>query len=252
MTHRQLSTIPLQGSVAAQWLIDMGKEIEHALAPAREVFVPLLSSPIVAGTWALLIVASLGVLWWDITHNNEALPSMMRFVWTLTVLYSGPIGLTIYWWSGRSQISHDSFWRRGSRSTSHCYSGCGAGEVVGITLAQGILVLDTFWVVLITFGFAYLFGYALNIGPLMQDGVSFREATKDALVTETPSITIMEITAIGTDLLLAGEAGMGSVLFWMALVFSLSIGFVAAYPVNAWMITRGVKEGMMNPQEMGS
>jgi uncharacterized membrane protein YraQ (UPF0718 family) len=61
----------------------------------------------------------------------------------------------------------------------------------------------------------------------------------------------MEIAAIGTDLLLAGTAGIMSILFWMALAFSLSVGFLAAYPVNAGLITLGVKEGMMNPREMG-
>jgi hypothetical protein len=251
MIVQRLFTLILQSSVLPQWLIELGTQIEHALAPVRAILKPFLSSPIVAGIWAVLVITSLGVLWWDIRKRNQVLPSMMKFVWTLSVLYSGPIGLAIYWWSGRTQISHDSFWRRGSRSTSHCYSGCGAGEIVGITLAQGVLAFNTLWVVLITFGFAYLFGYALNIGPLMQEGASFREATTDAFLSETPSITVMEIAAIGTDLVLAGTAGMGSILFWMAMAFSLSVGFIAAYPVNAGLITLGVKEGMMNPQEMG-
>ncbi|RRJ34037.1 DUF4396 domain-containing protein [Halocatena pleomorpha] len=240
-----------QSPVVPRWLIDIGLQLEHAFAPVRAVLRPILSNPIVFGLWILLVLLSVSVLWWDIRKRNQVLPSMMKFVWTLTVLYSGPFGLAIYWYSGRTQISRDSFWRRGFRSDSHCYSGCGAGEIVGITLAQGILALSTLWVVLITFGFAYLFGYALNIGPLMQEGESFREAAKDALLSETPSITIMEIAAIGTDLLLAATVGMGSILFWMALAFSLSIGFIVAYPVNAGLITLGVKEGMMNPKEMG-
>ncbi|MDS0295200.1 DUF4396 domain-containing protein [Halogeometricum luteum] len=250
MLREQLAT-PLQGSLIPQWLAQFGKQLEHAFAPIRRVLEPVLSSPVVAGIWVLLVVSAVAVLWWDIRKRNEALPSMMKFVWTLTVVYSGPIGLAVYWWSGRTQIARDSLWRRGARSTSHCYSGCGLGEIVGITLAQGILGLHTLWVVVVTFGFAYLFGYGLNIGPLMQEGSSFREATRDALLSETPSITVMEIAAIGTDLLLAGTAGIGSVLFWMAMAFSLSVGFIAAYPVNAGLITFGVKEGMMNPKEMG-
>jgi hypothetical protein len=123
--------------------------------------------------------------------------------------------------------------------------------VVGITLAQGILALSIGWVAAVTFGFAYLFGYALTIGPLMQDGVGFEEATWDALLSETPSITIMEIFAIGTDLLLAAEAHMGQTLFWMALAFSLSIGFIVAWPVNVALVKYGVKEGMSDPSEMG-
>ncbi|MFC6965086.1 DUF4396 domain-containing protein [Halocatena marina] len=251
MLLQYLLIIVLQSSVVPRWLIDIGLQLEHAFTPVRTVLTPILSNPIVFGLWILLVLLSVSVLWWDIRKRNQVLPSMMKFVWTLTVLYSGPFGLAIYWYSGRTQISRDSFWRRGFRSDSHCYSGCGAGEIVGITLAQGILALSTLWVVLITFGFAYLFGYALNIGPLMQEGESFREAAKDALLSETPSITIMEIAAIGTDLLLAATVGMGSILFWMALAFSLSIGFIVAYPVNAGLITLGVKEGMMNPKEMG-
>jgi hypothetical protein len=45
----------------------------------------------------------------------------MKFVWGFTVLYSGPVGLAVYWYSGRSQIRRDSLWRRGFRSVCHCY-----------------------------------------------------------------------------------------------------------------------------------
>lgn len=250
MSIHQLLAIVFQSSVLPPWALEWATRVEAAFAPIRTVIVPILSNPAVFGTWAVLVIVSVGVLWWDIREHNQALPSMMKFVWTLTVLYSGPFGLTIYWYAGRTQIGRDSFWRRGLRSDAHCYSGCGAGEIVGITLAQGILALSTLWVVVVTFGFAYLFGYALNVGPLMQEGESFREAAKDAIASETPSITIMEIAAIGTDLLIAGTAGITSALFWMALVFSLSVGFIAAYPVNAALITLGVKEGMMDPREM--
>ncbi len=36
------------------------------------------------------------------------------------------------------------------------------------------------------------------------------------------------------------------VLFWSSLVVSLSLGFVTAYPVNPWLVRRGVKSGMQN------
>lgn len=39
-------------------------------------------------------------------------------------------------------------------------------------------------------------------------------------------------------------------MFWTALVFSLSLGLIAAYPVNVLLIEVGVKEGVMNPAEM--
>lgn len=233
-------------------LVQLGARIEQAFTPVRDVLSPLLSDPLVAATWVLLVGISVGTVLWDIRTHNQALPSMMKGVWALVVLYSGPFGLALYWYAGRTQISTDSLWRRGVRSTAHCYSGCGAGEIVGITLAQGILALTIGWVAAITFGFAYLFGYALTVGPLMQEGVAFWESMKDAFYSETPSITIMEVTAIGADLLLASEAHMGDLLFWMALALSLSLGFIAAFPINVALVRFGVKEGMKNPAEMSA
>lgn len=224
--------------------------IEQLFEPIREVLVPILSSPIVLTVWAAIVVVSLGVLWWDLRKHNQVIGSLMKFVWTLTVAYSGPLGLAVYWYTGRTQINHDSLWKRGFRSTSHCYSGCGAGEIVGITLAQGLLGLGIGAVAGATFIFAYIFGFAMTVGPLMQDGVGFKEAMKDALWSETPSITLMEIAAIGTDLLLASEALMSDVLFWLALAFSLSVGFLVAWPVNIGLVSFGVKEGMSDPSQM--
>lgn len=233
-------------------MIGFPADVGRALAPARDLLRPVLSDPVVLAGWAAVVVTSLGVLWWDVRARNRAIPSLMKFVWTLVVAYSGPLGLAVYWYSGRTQIDHDSTWRRGLRSTAHCYSGCGAGEIVGFALLAGLIALSsTLLVTLGTFAFAYTFGYALTVGPLLQEGESLRAAVADAFYSETPSITVMEVAAIGTDLLLAAGATIVEPLFWGALVFSLSVGFGAAFPVNAALVHLGVKEGMENPAEMG-
>ena len=226
------------------------RTVERAFAPVRSVLEPVLASRTTLGVWLALNLVSLGVLRWDVHARNGNIPSTMKLVWTLTVAYSGPLGLAVYWYSGRTQMDHDSLWKHGFRSTSHCYSGCGMGEVVGITAATIILSLSTLWVAVRTFALAYVAGFALTVAPMMQEGTGFGEAMKDALYSETPSITVMEIVAIGTDLLLAGGAGWTEPLFWTALLFSLTVGFVAAYRVNAALIAVGVKEGMGNPAEM--
>lgn len=212
----------------------------------------LLTNPVYLTAWGVVVAMSLSVLIWDVKKRNSELPSLMKFVWSFTVLYSGPLGLAGYWWSGRTQIDHDSFWRRGFRSVSHCYSGCGTGEVLGVSVAVGLLAFKTTGTVILSFTLAYFFGYLLTVGPLMQEGVGLGEALKDAFYSETASITVMEIVAISVDIWLAGEAGMGEILFWMALVFSLTAGLIAAYPVNLLLIHFGVKEGMMNPADMSA
>lgn len=47
------------------------------------------------------------------------------------------------------------------------------------------------------------------------------------------------------------EYALTDVLFRMALAFSLSLGFVAAFPVNVLLVKFGVKEGMVSPAEKG-
>ncbi len=209
----------------------------------------LLSSPWFLVTWAVLAAASLAILIHDLRRNNTHLMTLMQVVWSFTVLYSGPIGLGVYWMTGRKEISDDADWRRAFRSVAHCYSGCGMGEITGVIIAVGLLSLGNLWTAAITFALAYVAGYALTVGPLMQDGVPFHTAMWDAFVSETPSIAVMEIVAIGVDLTLAGGAGIGDVLFWSSLIVSLTCGLVAAYPVNLWLIRHGIKEGMMDPRD---
>ncbi len=210
--------------------------------------VALLSSPTFLITWGCLVVVSQIILQVDLYKNNSHLMSLMKLVWSFTVLYSGPIGLTIYWFSGRKEIADDGDYRRAFRSVAHCYSGCGLGELTGLLITVGIFGASQWVVVLVTFMLAYAAGYALTVGPLLQDGVGLKAALKDAVISETPSIFVMEVVAITVDLLVAGNAGPHQPLFWSSLVLSLSCGLVAAWPVNLWLIRHGIKEGMMDPR----
>lgn len=200
--------------------------------------------------WAIVAAACVAVLIYDLRNNNPEISGLMRAVWILTVTYSGPLGLGIYWFSGRKQIDRDSLWRRGWRSVSHCYSGCGAGEIIGVLITAGLLGLGNWPIMLTTFILAYVVGYALTVGPLLQEGVAPHTALWDAFTSETASITVMEIVAIGVDQLFAPNAQFHHAIFWNSLVFSLTCGLLAAYPVNVLLIRFGVKQGMHNPREM--
>ena len=212
----------------------------------------VLTDPVFLRVWAVAVAVSLGILMWDLRRNNARLGVLMRWVWGFTVLYSGPLGLCGYYYSGRAQIARDSLWRRGFRSVAHCYSGCGAGEVVGVVITAGLFSLGNWWVAGVTFALAYASGYALTVGPLMEEGVGLKDAMRDAFYSESASITVMEIVAISTDLWLSQDATMGQALYWSSLVFSLSIGLIAAYPVNVVLIRFGVKEGMHSPKDMAA
>ncbi len=210
----------------------------------------VLTSQTLLFTW--LVLSLLSVLWLlrDLRLYNQHIMPLMKAVWVLTVLYSGPLGLIIFYYSGRRQIATDSLWRKGFRSVAHCYSGCGAGELSGIIIAVGLLSLGNFWVSLITFSLAYVFGYGMTLGPLLQSGMPFKRAMIDTFYSDTATIAVMEITAISLDLWLAGDATMGEPRFWNSLILSLTVGLVAAYPVNLWLIRLGVKGGMGDPRDV--
>lgn len=212
----------------------------------------ILDHPSVLALWLGVVGLSLAWLEIDLRARNAAIPRLMRWVWRATVLYSGALGLLVYAFSGRRQIARDTLWRRGWRSVAHCYAGCGAGEVVGVFVAAGLLGLGNLAISAVSFGLAYVAGFALTVGPLVEEGIPLRRAARDAFFAETISITVMEVTAITVGLLLGVSAGLAAPRFWMALYVSLTAGLLAAYPVNVLLIHLGVKEGMHDPRHMPS
>ena len=200
--------------------------------------------------WLLLMVPALIWVVRDLTTKNAHLAPMMKWVWGLTTLYSGVVGLLVYRFAGRRQIAANGDARKGLRSVAHCYSGCGLGEFVGVSLAVGLLAMGNISTAIITFIFAYLFGFLLTVGPMLQGGSDDKpQVIRDAFKSETASIVVMEVVAISVDLWLAGGAGMHQPLFWNSLIISLSLGLLAAWPVNVWLVKHGVKGGMADPRE---
>jgi uncharacterized protein DUF4396 len=88
---------------------------------------------------------------------------------------------------------------------------------------------------------AFCFGYSLTIRPLLAGGVPLRRAARVALAADTVSITVMEIVDNAIVLVIPGamDAGLGDALFWGSLALALVIAFVAAFPVNRYLIARG-------------
>lgn len=204
---------------------------------------PLLSA------WLGVTLVCLGIVIRDLRVNNSHLMPLMKFVWILTVANSGPLGLAVYWFSGRKEIAHDSLPRKAFRSVAHCYSGCGIGEIMGVIIAVGVLATGNFWASIITFTLAWFFGFGLTVGPMVQGGMPLGLAIRDSIIAETLSIAAMETVAIGVGLWLGGAARMHEPLFWTSLYVSLSAGLIAAWPVNLLLIRMGVKSGMMNPRD---
>jgi len=88
---------------------------------------------------------------------------------------------------------------------------------------------------------AFFFGYGLTMLPLLRSGMELGAVLPLALASDTLSITVMEIVDNLIMVVLPGavEAGLGSLLVWGSLAFALAVAFVAAFPVNRYLISRG-------------
>ena len=88
---------------------------------------------------------------------------------------------------------------------------------------------------------AFVFGYALTLGPILRAGVPLRRAAGLAVASDTVSIATMELVDNAFILVVPGAmaAGLADGLFWWSLVASLVIAFVLTVPVNRWLIARG-------------
>jgi hypothetical protein len=136
----------------------------------------------------------------------------------------------------------ESFLKLAVSATLHCLIGCGIGEVVGMVIATYFgMTMFSSMVLAITLGF--VFGFALGIMPLIRKGISFSQALKIVLVAEGLSIAVMEAFEVITQLVIPGvmEATLTGKIFWLGMGASLAVGFVAALPVNYYMIKRGVR-----------
>jgi len=126
------------------------------------------------------------------------------------------------------------------QATVHCLTGCGIGEVLGLVISTA-LGWSTAPSIGLAVVLAFAFGYALTLWPLLQAGMALGMAAQLAFAADTVSIIIMEIVDNLVMLIIPGAmtAGLSDPLFWGSLVLSLVAAFMAAYPVNRWLIAKG-------------
>ncbi len=126
-------------------------------------------------------------------------------------------------------------------ATLHCLTGCAIGEVLGMVIGTALGWSDAATIALAV-ALAFVFGYSLTIAPVLRSGLPLRAALGVAFAADTLSITVMEIVDNAIMLLIPGamDAGLTSLFFWGSLAFALAVAWVAAFPVNRYLIGRGL------------
>ncbi len=125
-------------------------------------------------------------------------------------------------------------------ATGHCLTGCAIGEVLGLVIGT-VLGWGDVATIALAVVLAFFFGYSFTMVPLLRADVALTSAIPLAFVADTLSITVMEIVDNAIMLVIPGamDAGPLDLLFWGSLAVALAVAFVAAFPVNRWLIARG-------------
>ena len=125
-------------------------------------------------------------------------------------------------------------------TTLHCMTGCVIGEVIGLAVATA-LGWSTVGQIALAVGLAYLFGFGLTSIPLVRAGLAFGAIVPIALATDTVSITIMELVANATMLLVPGAMSerVFDATMWGTMALGFAIAFPFAFLANRWLIGRG-------------
>ena len=205
--------------------------------------------------WFALTALSVAYVARAAWRNPE--PDVMRWGWLLVTLYMGPIALGLYVLSDQEPRpnTHEQFiqplWKQGIGSTVHCI----AGDATGIVLAATVTALIglPMWIDLIAeYAFGFAFGLFIFQALFMKSmmGGSYWRALTGSFMPEWLSMNMMMAGMIPPMVLLMMGSDMRamdprSLVYWGTMSAGVIAGFFAAYPVNVWLVAKGLKHGLM-------
>lgn len=139
--------------------------------------------------------------------------------------------------------SDNSTFKLSVQTTIHCLIGCAIGELAGLMIGVSLGLNPWATMALATF-LGFVSGYTLGLWPLVKQGKGVMEAFRIIWLGETISIAVMELVMNFTDYHLGGvtTSSIFNVQFWYGYGLALPAGFIAALPVNYWLLKRNFKK----------
>jgi len=211
---------------------------------------------------AIAILSAFYVAYDQFRNNPEA--QVMKWGFVLVTLYMGPIGLLLYVMADKEPAAgtHERFiqplWKQGVGSTVHCV----AGDATGIILAAAVTALVGFpmWIdVIVEYVFGFLLGLLVFQSFFMRAimGGSYSENVRRSFMPELLSMNMMMAGMAPVMILLMMGRDMramwpGEALFWFVMSLGIIVGFAIAYPINLWLVAKGMKHGLMTVRDSQS
>ena len=213
--------------------------------------------------WLVVAVLSAAYVAWDQFHGNPE-PVVMKWGFVLVTLYMGPIGLLLYVMADKEPTpgAHEEFikplWKQGVGSTVHCVAGDATGIIVA-AVAVALVGLPMWLDLIVEYTTGFLFGLLIFQALFMRKtmGGGYAENVGRSFLPELISMNCMMAGMAPVMVLLMMGRDMramwpGEPLFWMVMSLGIIAGFAVAYPVNVWLVSRGMKHGLMTERRGGA
>jgi hypothetical protein len=128
-------------------------------------------------------------------------------------------------------------------ATVHCLTGCVIGEVIGLAIgvSLGLAPLQT---IILATTLSYISGFSLGLLPLVRNGMTLAKALRTIWLGEAISIGVMEIAMNLADYHMGGMTARSVLdpMFWLGIAVAVPAGFIAAWPVNWWLLRSNLKK----------
>jgi len=184
-------------------------------------------------------------------------PTVIKWAWVLTTLYLGPIAAIFYILADKEPRpgEHEKFvapmWKQALGSTLHCVAGDATGVIFAATVT-GLLGLPMWFDITAEYVFGFGFGLFIFQSLFMKDimGVTYLTALRQSFIPEWVSMNammagmfpVMVSVMMGRDM---RAMDPHQLLYWGTMSLAIGVGFVFAYPVNWWLVRKGLKHGLM-------
>ncbi|WP_246540039.1 DUF4396 domain-containing protein [sulfur-oxidizing endosymbiont of Gigantopelta aegis] len=148
-------------------------------------------------------------------------------------------------------------WRQVLGSTMHCVAGDGLGILAGAILGA-VIQLSRPWEISVEYLLGFGFGWTIFQALFMKasSGGSFIKALKNTFIPELVSMNYLMaamvlVTTFGMQMIPQSGDPL-TMEFWFVMSMALLIGFVAAWPINWWLVSNHLKHGMMTVRPSAS
>ena len=227
-------------------------------------------------------IVSAAVIAIDVVRHPQHM-TIMNFVWPITGLYAGPLAVWSYRVYGRlarddiaskpmqedRPMPHKAqtpFAAKVGKGATHCGAGCTLGDIIAETLVflvpavavwfgyKSIFADKIFAVWIVDYILAFVIGVGFQYATIKpMNDISSGKALIAAIKADTLSLTSWQVGMYGGMAILyfgVFRAPYGVTIepnmaeFWASMQIAMIAGFVTAYPVNWWLIRKGIKEAM--------